>query len=135
MTEQIRQTNIKGTINTTSNKTGKFKDNVRKTLYLNVTDQESLDKLGKLGITEYTSKDGERFFILKASEKITLWVDGKDEELDSSLTSNNFETKKDVGIAIISGTSEFGNEYHRVYALQLANRDDLTIKVKENPFL
>lgn len=135
MTEQIRQTNILGAINTTSNKAGKFKDNVRKTLYLNVTDKESLEKLAKLGITEYTSKDGENFFILKASETITLWIDGKDEELDTSLTSNNFETKKDVGIAIISGTSEFGKDYHRVYALKLDDRDDLTIKVKENPFL
>ena len=99
MTELIKgqavTTTIKAVITTTSNKVGTFKDKPKKSLYLNVTDKESLNKLNDLGIREYTSKDGENFHIIKASESITLWVNGEDQELNTDITSKNFTTVKD----------------------------------------
>lgn len=126
---------FKGIITTTSNKQSKefTTDNPRKSAYIKV-DEENRDILLKQGLTEYTSeKDKEDFFILKLSENITLWEGKESQSMATDIDTNNFKTKE-VGIACIKGKSK-GNDYVRIYALNLQSMEDIELIEQENPFL
>ena len=132
MEANTQQAVIKGRITATSNKQGKLESN-RKSCYLETTDETTLAILEDLGVTEYTSKDGNKFFIIKFSELTTLWINGESQELDTSLKSDNFETEKEIQLAVIKGKGKL-NDYVRIYAMNLDDISDLVIKEKTNPF-
>lgn len=136
--ENIR---VKAIITATSNKQKKgFDSDPRKTIYFNVVDEKDRHLLKEFGITEYTPDDKKEkpFYIVKASEEIKLYQVGKKEYvtvLDTSYTSNNFSTGDSVvGLSILKGKSEMGNEYKRVYAILVKNLEDIKEVEPENPF-
>lgn len=134
--QNLETMTFKGVLTATSNKKGKFKNTEsRKTAYIEVADQETKKKLVDFGLTEYTSKDGNKFFIIKTAEKVDLFYsDGTQEVADFSTEKENYETAGEVGFAILKGESEEGNAYVRIFAMQLENKDELVVKEKINPF-
>ena len=136
--ENIR---VKAVITATSNKQKKgFDSDPRKTVYFNVVDEQDRQLLKEFGITEYTPNDKKEppFYIVKASEEIKLYQLGRKEyvtTLDTSSTSNNFSTGDSVvGLSILKGKSEMGNEYKRLYAILVKNLEDIKVVEPENPF-
>ena len=136
--ENIR---VKAVITATSNKQKKgFDSEPRKTVYFNVIDEKDRQLLKEFGITEYTPNDKKEqpFYIVKASEEIKLYQLGKEEyvtTLDTSSTSNNFSTGDSVvGLSILKGKSEMGNDYKRLYAILVKNLEDIKEVNPENPF-
>lgn len=134
--QELKTVIVKGIITATSNKKGDFDNDPRKTLYFETTDKESLETLEKEGLTEYTSEDGNKFFIIKMSETTTVWK-GEEElkTLNTSATSKNLESAKEVKIAFLMGYSEkYKTNYTRVFAISVEDENDLIVKEKENPF-
>lgn len=124
---------FKGIITGTSNKVSEeFKnDSPRKTAYVKV-DATNKKILEDNGLRMYTSKEGDDFFIIKFSERISAWV-GKDSvEIATHVGTDNFNTEE-INIACIKGKSK-GNNYIRIYALGLESMEDIQVVERENPF-
>ena len=118
MKKEITQINIKGEITATSNKQSDtfVVNNPRKTAYVKVTDPESKKELEKNGLTEYTSKaDGEKFFIIKLSENVDVWINGENSPMAVSIEDPNFKTTGEVDLAMIKGYNK-GNDFVRLFA-------------------
>ena len=131
---------ITGIITATSNRqSDMYNTDPRKTAYLKVDKEEDRDKLVEFGLVEYTTKDTEEpFFIVKMSEEVSLYMRNKKSpisKLDTSSLSENFETIKPVGIAILKGKSNKGkNTYNRIYALKVDSQSDIVVREPQNPF-
>lgn len=125
---------FKGIITGTSNKlSNEFtNDNPRKTAYIKV-DEINKNLLLENGLREYTSKEGDEFFIIKLSESITAWVNGKPLEIATHVGTDNFDTEGEIHIACIKGVNK-GNKYVRIYAFGLKSMEDIHLVGKENPF-
>lgn len=138
-TNTIKTLNIVGEITGTSNKTNdKFKqEKPSKTLYLKA-DEENSKKLINFGMTQYTSKeDGEDFFIIKASSNgIKVFCKGeKIDTIKTTLDTPNFHSVEHmpIQIAIMQGEN-VGNEFFRVYAVGVSDRNDIQENQDTNPF-
>lgn len=129
--------NFKGIISNTSNKqSGTFQSQQRKSVYITV-DDENKKILEDFGLTEYTAKEsGVSFFIIKASEKITLFKKGESLPLmarNTDAESQNFQTEKPINISLIKGNKN-GNDFIRIHAFQLEDGNELVDMLAENPF-
>ena len=135
MKKELTQINVKGEITATSNKQSDtfVVSNPRKTAYVKVTDPESKKELEDNGLTEYTSKeDGEKFFIIKLSENVDVWINGENSPLSVSIEDPNFKTTGEVDLALIKGHSK-GNDFVRLFAIGLVDQS-IEMVEKTNPF-
>ena len=117
--------NVKVTITATSNKqNSQYKiENPKKSVYISPKNKTEKQKLIDFGLTEYTSKDGENFFIVKATDKIKCWLNGKVvEELPTSIEDPNFkfEQGKYLTVNLIQGEN-MKNKFYRINAIKFDN--------------
>ena len=125
--------NLVGTITTTSNKTDKYKTSEpRKTAYITLTD-ESKKVAEKNGLTEYTSKDEESFYIIKLSSNVKVYKGTKFAKLDCSINKPNFKTTDNVGLAVFQSEKD-GQKYNRIYALNVNDYTVIEEIKQDNPF-
>lgn len=125
---------FKGIITGTSNKVNSefATDSPRKTAYIKV-DEANKKILEDNGLTMYTSKEGDDFFIIKMAESVTIWVNGDSLEIATNVGTDNFNTTVTINIACIKGKNK-GNDYVRIYAFGLTLMEDILLVEKENPF-
>ena len=117
--------NVNVNITATSNKQdSKFKiDNPKKSVFITPENDFEKQKLVDFGLTEYTSKDGESFFIVKATDEIKCWLNGKVvEKLPTSIQDPNFKFEKDkfLTVNIIQGEN-MNNKFYRINAIKFDN--------------
>ena len=117
--------NVIVSITATSNKQNSdYKiENPKKSVYIKPLNTEEKQKLIDFGLTEYTSKNNESFFIVKATDKIKCWLNGGIvEELPTSIDDPNFKfaTEKYVTVNIIQGEN-MKNKFHRINAIKFEN--------------
>ena len=117
--------NVNVNITATSNKQdSKFKiENPKKSVFITPENDIEKQKLVNFGLTEYTSKDGESFFIVKASDVIKCWLNGKVvEKLPTSIKDPNFkfEEGKFLTVNIIQGEN-MNNKFYRINAIKFDN--------------
>ena len=117
--------NVKVAITATSNKqNSQYRiENPKKSVYISPENESEKQKLIGFGLTEYTSKDGENFFIVKATDKIKCWLNGKVvEELPTSIEDPNFkfEQGKYLTVNIIQGEN-MNNKFYRINAIKFDN--------------
>lgn len=117
--------NVKVTITATSNKqNSQYKiENPKKSVYISPENEAEKQKLIGFGLTEYTSKNGENFFIVKATDKIKCWLNGKVvEELPTSIEDPNFkfEQGKYLTVNLIQGEN-MNNKFYRINAIKFDN--------------
>ena len=137
---QLQQLVLVGKITATSNRQGKFKsENPRKTAYVTM-DTPNAKKAKEFGLTEYVSEDdGVKFFIIKLSPEVTVYNDDPDYDekivIESTIQDPNYTTSKPVGLALIKGTAEMGNDYVRLFALKVESfGKDVVFVEQRNPF-
>ena len=117
--------NVNVTITATSNKqNSQYKiENPKKSVYISPENKKEKQKLIDFGLTEYTSKDGEKFFIVKATDKIKCWLNGQVvEELPTSIEDPNFkfEQGKYLTVNLIQGEN-MKNKFYRINAIKFDN--------------
>lgn len=117
--------NVNVTITATSNKqNSQFKvENPKKSVYISPENETEKQKLIDFGLTEYTSKNGKSFFIVKATDKIKCWLNGKVvEELPTSIQDPNFkfEEGKYLTVNLIEGEN-MSNKFYRINAIKFDN--------------
>ena len=117
--------NVNVNITGTSNKQdSKFKiENPKKSVFITPENDFEKQKLVNFGLTEYTSKDGQSFFIVKASNEIKCWLNGKVvEKLPTSIKDPNFkfEEGKFLTVNIIQGEN-MNNKFYRINAIKFDN--------------
>ena len=117
--------NVNVNITATSNKQdSKFKiENPKKSVFITPENDFEKQKLVNFGLTEYTSKDGESFFIVKATDEIKCWLNGKVvEKLPTSIQDPNFkfEEGKFLTVNIIQGEN-MNNKFYRINAIKFDN--------------
>lgn len=117
--------NVNVTITATSNKqNSQYKiENPKKSVYISPENKKEKQKLIDFGLTEYTSKDGENFFIVKATDKIKCWLNGQVvEELPTSIEDPNFkfEQGKYLTVNLIQGEN-MKNKFYRINAIKFDN--------------
>lgn len=125
---------INGTITATSNKKSDLssENSQRKSIYLSL-DKENEKKALDFGLTMYTSQDNENFFIVKASNELTIYKGNEAKRIKSDINSNNFSTSSNVGIAIMKGEKN-RNTFYRLYALSVNNYNQIEETKHLNPF-
>lgn len=124
------------TISSTSKKDkGTFKSD-RITAYLVPTDSKEATRMVEFGLTPYTSKNGDTFFIVKLAQTFNLYNDSTENyvPLDGTKEGDLFKTKEGqtVLVNIVQGESK-GNKFYRLQAIQDKNNAMEEIKVT-NPF-
>lgn len=135
---------IKGKITTTSKKQdGKFKQEIpTKTAYVSAVGNEA-KKLTDFGLTEYTSKDGEPFFIIKFPADLMVYlpngVGTKRPDLSrivlDGVETNNFKTPDDKEVAFsILKSNHMNNDFYRLQAIRVEALSDIEEIKPENPF-
>lgn len=117
--------NVNVNITATSNKQdSKFKiENPKKSVFITPENDFEKQKLVNFGLTEYTSKDGESFFIVKATDEIKCWLNGKVvEKLPTSIQDPNFKFEEDkfLTVNIIQGEN-MNNKFYRINAIKFDN--------------
>lgn len=117
--------NVKVAITATSNKqNSQYKiENPKKSVYISPENEAEKQKLIDFGLTEYTSKSGENFFIVKATDKIKCWLNRKVvEELPTSIEDPNFkfEQGKYLTVNLIQGVN-MNNKFYRINAIKFDN--------------
>lgn len=134
---------IQGIITATSNKQDQefIQEVPTKTVYLKV-DEPTSKKLQEFGLTEYSSKsDGEKFFIIGIVREPMIYNPQGIGYKDPSLSlingdegqNPNYKTSESIGLNVIKG--EFrGNNFYKIQALRLENRDQIEKVEAENPF-
>lgn len=133
---------IKGIITATSKKIDdKFKQEVpTKTAYIK-TDLENAKKLQDFGLTKYTSKQGDDYFIIKLPANLMVYTpDGfgkKRPDLSQvfydGVETNNFKTEKMLPLNIIKG-NHMNNDFFRLQAIRVDDESDIIEIEPENPF-
>lgn len=143
-TNNIDNLVVVGQITATSKKQdGDFKQQIpTKTAYISV-DDENAKKLEDFGLTKYTSKNGEDYFIVKFPANLVVYypngLDVKKPELSQihfeGVETNNFATPDDkkVGLNIIKG-NHMNNDFYRLQAIRIESDDDIVEVKPENPF-
>ena len=118
--------NVKVNITATSNKQNSdYKiENPKKSVFITPENDFEKQKLINFGLTEYTPKDGgEPFFIVKATDEVKCWLNGKVvEKLPTSIQDPNFkfEEGKFLTVNIIQGEN-MKNKFYRINAIKFDN--------------
>lgn len=129
---------VEGIITATSKKqSDQFKqDNPTKTAYV-TAEKESRKKLLDFGLTEYTSKDGEGFFIIKFSANTAVYLDRESDESKPfklhTMDTPNFKTLAPVTMNIIK-SENMGNDFFRIQAFLVLNPEVFEKIEQQNPF-
>jgi len=135
---------FKGQITATSKKnSGDFKQEViTKTAYIK-TDEFNAKKLMEFGLSQYESKSGEEYFILKFPANLMVYKpNGYGEKLPelsrvevNGVETNNFKTpdEKMLFMNVIKGEHK-NNEFFRLQAIRLEDSEDIEEIKPENPF-
>lgn len=135
---------IRGQITATSKKQdGDFKQQTpTKTAYVAVNETDS-QKLIEFGLTQYTSKQGEHYFILKFPAEVMVYLPNgmgtKRPDLSQitvdGVETNNFKTVygKELQFNILKG-EHMNNEFYRLQAIRLEDETDIEEMAPENPF-
>lgn len=123
-------------ISATSKKdNGAFKSD-RLTAYLVPADSAEEKRMIDFGMNAYTSSNGEKFFIVKTSEKVALYTDATNNYYPLGGTKDDklFRTKEnqDVLVNIILGENK-GNDFYRLQAIKDTNNALEDIE-STNPF-
>lgn len=121
----MKNINVNVNITATSNKqNSQFKvENPKKSVYIKPENEIEKQKLISFGLTEYTSKEGESFFILKATDKIKCWLNGQVvEQIPASIEDPNFkfEEGKFLTVNILEGEN-MNNKFYRINAIKFDN--------------
>lgn len=102
---------------------GAFKSD-RLTAYLVPVDSAEEKRMIDFGMNAYTSSNGEKFFIVKTSEKVALYTDATNNYYPLGGTKDDklFKTKEgqDVLVNIILGENK-GNDFYRLQAIKDTN--------------
>ena len=135
---------VKGQVTATSKKqSGDFAQEVpTKTAYVS-TDESNTKLLEDFGLTKYTSKDNENYFIIKFPANVMVFTPngyGKKRpdlsriEVDG-VETNNFKTPDDklLSLNIIKGNYK-NNDFFRLQAIRIETDDDIEEIKPENPF-
>lgn len=123
-------------ITATSKKDNGSFNSDRLTAYLVPVDDVEEKRMVEFGMNSYTSTSGDKFFIVKTSEKIALYTDNTNNYVPINGTKEGdlFKTKEgqDVLVNIIIGENK-GNKFYRLQAIKDTN-NALEEIVSENPF-
>lgn len=133
---------IKGIITATSKKIDdRFRQEVpTKTAYIK-TDIENAKKLQDFGLTKYTSKQGEDYFVIKLPANLMVYTPNgfgkKRPDLSKvfvdGVETNNFKTEKMLPLNIIKGNN-MNNDFFRLQAIRVDDESDILEIEPENPF-
>lgn len=142
---------IKGIITATSKKNNDetFKQEVpTKTAFVS-TDEENAKKLEEFGLTKYTTKEGNDYFIIKFPANLMIYLPNgfgkkrpdlsqvyiKDFETSEYQETNNFKTPDDKVLLfnIIKGRHK-NNDFFRLQAIKVDTEEDIQEILPENPF-
>lgn len=133
---------IKGIITATSKKIDdKFRQDVpTKTAYIK-TDTENAKKLQDFGLTKYTSKQGDDYFVIKLPANLMVYKPNgfgkKRPDLSQvyldGVETNNFKTEKMLPLNIIKG-NHMNNDFFRLQAIRVDDESDIIEIEPENPF-
>lgn len=133
---------IKGIITATSKKIDdRFRQEVpTKTAYIK-TDTENAKKLQDFGLTKYTSKQGEDYFVIKLPANLMVYTPngfGKkrpdlSQVYHDGVETNNFKTEKMLPLNIIKGNN-MNNDFFRLQAIRVDDESDILEIEPENPF-
>lgn len=135
---------VEGMITATSKKnSGDFKQEIpTKTAYV-TTDETNAKRLEDFGVTKYTSKDGEDYFILKFPSNVMVYTPNgfgqKRPDLSQvtleGVETNNFKTPDDkmLSLNVIKGNHK-NNDFFRLQAIRLTDLTDIEEIKPENPF-
>lgn len=114
---------------------GAFKSD-RLTAYLVPVDSAEEKRMIDFGMNAYTSSNGEKFFIVKTSEKVAIYTDATNNyyPLGGTKEDKLFKTKEgqDVLVNIILGENK-GNDFYRLQAIKDTNNALEDIE-STNPF-
>lgn len=121
--EELKSIIVQGVITSTSDKGNErfHTSTPQKTAYIE-TDLTNTKLLEDFGLRKYTSKEtGVNFFIVKLSQNVSHYVNKQLVDTISGLAgegNHNFTTgERLVGLEIIKGTSDFGNDFYRLTAI------------------
>lgn len=121
----MKNINVNVTITATSNKqNSRYRiENPKKSVYISPENETERQKLIDIGLTEYTSKDGENFFIVKATDKIKCWLNGQVvEELPTSIEDPNFKFEQGKYLTVnIIQSENMKNKFYRINAIKFDN--------------
>lgn len=126
---------INGVITGTSKKqNGKFKQDTQ-TAYIRPLKEEDAKALINFGLRQYTSKQGEKFFIVKTPVNgVQVFCAGeKVDQIETTMDAPTFTTQL-VKINILKGQSDMGNEFFRLGAINVSSAADITLAKVANPF-
>ena len=135
---------VEGKITATSKKQSEgFTQQVpTKTAYVSTTPDEA-KKLEEFGLTKYTSKDGEDYFIIKFPADVMVYLPNgygtKRPELSQivvdGIETNNFKTPDDklLQFNILKG-NHMNNDFFRLQAIRIEEDSDIEEIKPENPF-
>lgn len=135
---------VKGKITATSKKQdGDFKQQIpTKTAYISTSEVEA-KKLIDFGLTQYTSQNGENYFIIKFPAEVMVYLPNgigtKRPELSQitldGVETNNFKTPEDKELAfnILKG-NHMNNDFYRLQAIRIEEESDIEEIKPENPF-
>lgn len=123
-------------ITATSKKDNGSFNSDRLTAYLVPVDDTVEKRMVEFGMNSYTSTSGDKFFIVKTSEKIALYTDNTNNfvPINGTKEGDLFKTKddQDVLVNIIIGENK-GNKFYRLQAIKDTN-NALEEIVSANPF-
>lgn len=136
MTEQII---IGGTITATSNKEEtKFQaERPKITAYVAPATLADKEELIKAGMTCYSSKNGDEFFIIKLGKEINVYDENTQElvaQLDGGRESGTLFKMKNPGKLAIFKSENKGNDVYRITDI-LTKADNLEKIERLNPFI
>lgn len=135
---------IKGKITATSKKNdGEFKQEIpTKTAYISTSETEA-QKLIDFGLTQYTSKNGENYFIIKFPAEVMIYLPNgigtKRPDLSQIMVdgveTNNFKTPdhKELAFNILKSNHK-NNDFYRLQAIRIEEEADIEEVKPENPF-
>ena len=136
---------VKGQITATSKKNdGEFSQEVpTKTAYFKPASEKDAKDLQAFGLTQYTSQEGENYFIIKFPAVVRVYLPNGlatkrpdvSQITHEGMETNNFMTVegKDLQFNIIKSNHK-NNDFFRLQAIRLEEESDLTELKPENPF-
>ena len=135
---------VKGQITATSKKQSEgFKQEVpTKTAYIS-TDEVNSKLLEDFGLTLYTSKNNEDYFIIKFPANLMIYKPNGFGEKRPDLSrieiegveTNNFKTPDDKLLSLnITKGNHMKNDFFRLQAIRIESEDDIEEIIPENPF-
>lgn len=132
---ELKNVVITGMVTGTSKKeNGKFKQDTQ-TAYIRPASEKDAQALINFGLREYTSKEGEKFFIVKTPLKgVQVWCAGeKVDQLETTLDAPTFSTNF-IKLSILKGESDLGNTFFRLGAVLVETGSQINIAEEANPF-